>query len=140
MNYYKNSFKYSFKCKDCGLVVYSPKLSGDYLDECCNCKSKEFKRRYLADFFRPFIYRFIKAIELVIDKIKQIFWPCVIVLLVLLLIFGIPYISYSFNKNECKRIHNLGYETDFDFFGGCYVKVNGRWMPFKIQGVNVITE
>ena len=33
MNYYK----YSFKCKKCGLVLYAPNLSGDYIDECYNC-------------------------------------------------------------------------------------------------------
>lgn len=71
---------------------------------------------------------------------EEFLGPAAIILLVILLSFGIPYIVYSFNKNECERVHNLGYETDFDFYGGCYVKVNGQWMPFKIQGVNVITD
>lgn len=73
-------------------------------------------------------------------KIKQIFWHAVLVIGGLLLCGGIMYSVYWFNKNECDRVHNLGHETDFDFFGGCYVKVNGQWMPFKIHGVNVITE
>lgn len=73
-------------------------------------------------------------------KIKQIFWHAVLVIGGLLLCGGIMYSVYWFNKNECDRVHNLGNETDFDFFGGCYVKVNGQWMPFKIHGVNVITE
>lgn len=133
-------YKYSFKCKNCGLVVYSPKLSGDYIDKCIECECKEFKRRYLADFFRRFIYPFILAIEWAIDKIERIFLPAVIILGVLCFCGGIMYSVYSFNKNECNRVHNLGYETDFDFYGGCFVKVNGRWMPFKIRGVNVITE
>lgn len=129
-------YKYSFKCKKCGLVVYYPKLSGDYIDECDHCESKEFKRRYFADFLRPFIYLF----KLAIDKIIQIFLPAVIVICILLFFGSIVYIPYWFNKNECVRVHNLGYETDFDFFGGCYVKVNGHWIPFEIHGVNVITE
>lgn len=133
-------YKYSFKCKKCGLVVYSPRLSGDYTDECDKCESKEFKRRYLADFLRLLKYLFTNATEWIIDKIKQFFLPAAIILLVLFLFFGIPYIAYSFNKNECTRVHNLGYETDFDFYGGCYVKVNGRWMPFENMRVNVITE
>ena len=132
MNYYK----YSFKCKKCGFVLYAPNLNGDYSDECYNCNSKEFKRRYLADFLRPFIYLF----KWVIDKIKRIFFSAVLIIGVLCLWFGIIYSVCWFNKNECDRVHNLGYDTDFDFFGGCYVKVNGQWMPFKIQGVNVITE
>lgn len=137
-------YKYSFKCKNCGLVVYSPKLSGDYLDECLDCKGKEFKRRYLADFFRPFKYLFIDTFEWVIDKIKRFFWPAVLVLGVLCFALcfagGVTYSVYSYKKNECKRVHNLGYETDFDFYGGCYVKVSGQWMQLKNLRVNVITE
>ena len=136
MNYYK----YSFKCKKCGFVLYAPNLNGDYSDECFNCNSKEFKRRYLADFLRLFKYLFTNAFEWAIDKIRQIFWPAVLFIGVLCLGGGIMYSIYWFNENECDRVHNLGYDTDFDFFGGCYVKVNGQWMPFKFQGVNVITE
>ena len=129
-------YKYSFKCQKCGLVLYAPKLSGDYIDECYNCDSKEFKRRYLVDFLRLLKHLFAMAI----DKIKQFFWPAVLIIGGLCLWGGIMYSVYWFNKNECDRVHNLGYETDFDFFGGCYVKVNGHWIPFEIQGVNVITE
>lgn len=71
---------------------------------------------------------------------EEFFLPAVIIIVILCACFGIVYLDYWFNKSECVRVHNLGYETDFDFFGGCYVKVNGQWMPFKIQGVNVITE
>lgn len=69
--------------------------------------------------------------------IKQIFWPAV---LIIGLCGGIVYSVYLFNKNKCDRVHELGYETDFNFYGGCYVKVNGHWIPFEIHGVNVITE
>ena len=133
-------YKYSFKCKKCGLVLYAPNLSGDYIDECYNCNSKEFKRRYLADFLRLFKYLFTNAFEWAIDKIRQIFWPAVLVIGVLCLGGGIMYSLYWFNENECDRVHNLGYETDFGFYGGCYVKVNGHWIPIKNHGVNVITE
>lgn len=75
-----------------------------------------------------------------IYKIKQIFLPAIVIIGGLLFCVGFIYSVYCFNKNECNRVHNLGYETDFDFYGGCYVKVNGQWMPFEIQGVNVITE
>lgn len=132
-------YKYSFKCQKCGLVLYAPKLSGDYIDECYNCDSKEFKRRYLVDFLRLLKYLFTNALKWAIDKIHQ-FWPAILVIGVLCLWGGIMYSIYWFNNNECDRVHNLGYETDFDFFGGCYVKVNGHWIPFKIHGVNVITE
>lgn len=71
---------------------------------------------------------------------KKFFLHAILVIGGLLICGGTMYSVYWFNKNECDRVHNLGYETDFDFFGGCYVKVNGQWMPFKIQGVNVITE
>lgn len=129
-------YKYSFKCKKCGLVTYAPNLSGDYIDGCYNCNSKEFKRRYLADFFRLLKDLFTNVFEWAKDK----FWLAVLVIGGLCLWGGIMYCVYSFNKNECDRVHNLGYETDFDFYGGCYVKVNGHWIPFEIQGVNVITE
>lgn len=72
--------------------------------------------------------------------IQQYFWPAVLVIGGLCLCGGIMYFDYWFNKNECDRVHDLGYETDFGFFGGCYVKVNGHWIPFEIHGVNVITE
>ena len=136
MNYYK----YSFKCKKCGHVVYAPKLSWYDIDECSHCESKEFKRRYLADFLRLFKYLFTNAFEWAIDKIRQIFWPAVLVIGVLCLWGGIIYSIYWFNENECDRVHNLGYETDFGFYGGCYVKVDGHWIPIKNYGVNVITE
>ena len=129
-------YKYSFKCKKCGLVLYAPKLSGDYIDECYSCNCKEFKRRYLADFLRLLKYLFTNVFKWAKDKIEK-FWP---VVLIIAICIGFGYSIYWFNKNECDRVHNLGYETDFDFFGGCYVKVNGHWIPFKIQGVNVITE
>lgn len=132
--------KYSFKCKQCGLVLYAPNLSGDYIDECYNCNSKDFKRRYLADFFRLLKYLFTNVFEWAIDKIQQYFWPAVIVICGLCLWGGIMYSVYWFNQNECDRVHDLGYETDFGFYGGCYVKVNGHWIPFEIHGVNVITE
>ena len=125
-------YKYSFKCKNCGLVTYAPNLSGDYIDECYNCNGKEFKRRYLADFLRLLKYLFKRAI----DK----FWPAVFIFVIICVCFGFGYSVYWFNKNECDRVHNLGYETDFGFYGGCYVKVNGHWIPFEIHGVNVITE
>lgn len=133
-------YKYSFKCKKCGLVLYSPTLSGDYIDECINCNSKDFKRRYLADFLRLLKNLFTNAFKWAIDKIKKVFWPAVLFIVIALLCLSIPYSCYWFNKNECDRVHGLGYDTDFDFFGGCYVKVNGHWIPFEIHGVNVITE
>lgn len=71
---------------------------------------------------------------------KKIFWPAVLIIVLVGSCFGIIYLDYWYNENECDRVHNLGHETDFDFFGGCYVKVNGQWMPFKIKGMNVITE
>ena len=133
-------YKYSFKCKNCGLVTYAPNLSGDYIDGCYNCNGKEFKRRYLTDFLRLLKYLFTNAFKWVIDKIGDFFRPAVSIIVGLCLCGGIIYCVYLFNKNECDRVHNLGYETDFDFYGGCYVKVNGHWIPFKIHGVNVITE
>ena len=120
-------YKYSFKCKKCGLVVYATKLSGNYIDECCNCESKKFKIRYLADFVRLFIYLFKCAI----DKIKQIFWPAVLVIGGLLLCGGFMYSIYWFNKSECDRVHNLGYETDFDFSADATSKSTGNGCPSK---------
>lgn len=71
---------------------------------------------------------------------KKFFYHADLIIVILCACFGIVYLDYWFNKNECDRVHNMGYETDFDFYGGCYVKVNGHWIPFKIHGVNVITE
>lgn len=71
---------------------------------------------------------------------EQNFWPIVLIICGLCLWGGIMYSVYWFNEKECDRVHDLGYETDFDFYGGCYVKVNGHWIPFEIHGVNVITE
>lgn len=132
--------KYSFKCKKCGLVIYAQNLSGGYIDECYNCDSKEFKRLYLADFLRLLKHLFTNAFKWVKDKIEDFFWPAVLVIGGLCFWGGIMYSVYLFNKKECDRVHNLGYETDFGFYGGCYVKVNGHWIPFEIHGVNVITE
>lgn len=133
-------YKYSFKCKKCGCVFGTQNLSGDYIDECYNCNSREIKRRYLADFFRLLKYLITNVFNWVKDKIGDFFWPAVLVIGGLCLWGGIMYSVYWFNKNECDRVHDLGYETDFGFFGGCYVKVNGHWIPFEIHGVNVITE
>ena len=64
--------------------------------------------------------------------------PLILAGLVLLGFFWI-YAVISFNKNECDRIHNLtGYETDWDFCGGCYVKKEGEWISYdKYMNVNL---
>lgn len=125
------------------LFISTPRGDKSQFDDFWKIKKselKDLKKKPIKLDFRLLKYLFTNVFEWAIDKIQQYFWPAVLVIGGLCLWGGIMYSVYWFNKNECDRVHNLGYDTDFGFYGGCYVKVNGHWIPFEIHGVNVITE
>ena len=87
--------------------------------------------------FVNFIFRIFRNIR---DFIKDFWWIFVIVVGILMFVFGLMYSVVSFNKHSCDRIHELtGYETNFDFYGGCFIKKNREWLSYdKYMNVNVI--
>lgn len=142
------NFPYSWKCKECGQVYYTGSIPTNLkngLGYCFNCKRECFSvRRKKVDFlrkiFNPF-FSFCSFVYGVIQRLKK-FWP--IFVIVFASIFGticIVYSAYCFNKNECRRINRLGYETDFDFYGGCFIKKDGEWISFKeYKNIKIIEE
>lgn len=145
-------FPYSWKCKNCGEVYYTgsiPSNLKDGLGYCFNCNKEGLSvRRKKVDFlrkiFNPF-FSFCSApssfVHGVIQWFKKWWWIFAIVFGILFITIGGSYSVYCFDQNECKRLNLLGYETDFDFYGGCFIKKDGEWIPFnKYTNLKIIQE
>lgn len=90
--------------------------------------------------FWDFINFVEKTFGIILGFIIDILPIFAIIVGILMFVFGLMYSVVSFNKHSCDRIHELtGYETNFDFYGGCFIKKNGEWLSYdKYMNVNII--
>lgn len=136
-----------YKCSKCGKRFFFPFFclpKPEKYEICCSCGEKVFmKRDRIGDIYKLFI-QFINFVlrifRNILDFIKKNWWFFAIIVGIFCFVFGLMYSVVSFNKHSCDRIHELtGYETNFDFYGGCYVNKNGEWVSYeKYQNINIL--
>lgn len=62
-----------------------------------------------------------------LEFVGQVVLPVAMVMLVLFaLVAGL---TLSVNQAYCNQLTELGHETRFEFWGGCYVRAGGQWVP-----------
>ena len=132
-----------YKCSKCGKRVFFPFYclpKPQKYEICCCCGEKVFmKRDRMGDIYSLFI-QFINFVLRIFRNILDFWWIFAIIIGIFWFVFGLMYSVVSFNKHSCDRIHEItGYEINFDFYGGCFIKKNGEWFSYdKYMKVDVI--
>ena len=136
----------AYKCKKCGNVF---SMSGKMFlrTTCWECGCEDGAERYekgdLKENVKYILYKLKKVPAAAFGRVWR--WikewgylPLILAGLVLLGCFW-TYTVFSFSKHECDRLHDLtGYETDWNIYGGCYVKKGGEWINYdKYMNVNL---
>lgn len=137
----------AYKCKKCGNVFAMSGRDFPGGITCWECGGEDSAERYekgdLKENMLISLYNFKKGLGAFFVRFWRFFKEWFVYLLaivgVLLFAYFFIYSVFSFSRHECDRIHNLtGYETDWDIYGGCYVKKDGEWIRYdKYMNVNI---
>lgn len=114
---------------------------------CWECGSPDSAERYekgdLKENVKNFLYKLKKVPDAAFGRVWRFFkeWNVYLLAIVGVLLFACFFIYsvFYFSRHECDRLHNLtGYDTDWNIFGGCFVKKDGEWISYdKYMNVNI---